>query len=466
MMNQNFKAASFSEDFTHIIDGNGNTFTFGDQRVEHIWPINQYMFNATPFLKSIFEQRGWRVRFLEPTFDMMYYSKLLCSGRECPSLNLFAGMYYEDIAKNYVKDDLFVYWGVEHACPCQIGAWPDAWEVFSERIGNPNVLYSVFTTLENNYLGQGLEFGKDIVTAFVLGDLFDEAEWALKIISLDKEEASGIFHEEMLKVVPNLHKGMQELESSLEEWARKIRKIPLKATLDETPKVLLFGGGSMAFIREPLITYCSQQGIIPKIVGFHEFLLYLFSDCARSYGFKKGYDSLEQQFNLGSIISSSFTSPQDAQEGNLAISSCFTLQLADFMNQRFRKAIQGSGIVYDKHVSYTNILKEGHRLINDNVFTEASVAVGKYLSSIETGVFDGLVNIALFTCQPSINGQAFIRALSHQYDIPFAGLELEGPWLSANHHRLLENVIFQARRLRQEKNTWTITADWRSTTTG
>nr|WP_092074915.1 hypothetical protein [Dendrosporobacter quercicolus]NSL49817.1 hypothetical protein [Dendrosporobacter quercicolus DSM 1736]SDN20749.1 Predicted nucleotide-binding protein, sugar kinase/HSP70/actin superfamily [Dendrosporobacter quercicolus] len=460
MMGSSFRKAAFSDDFTSIIDSNGNKIKISDQRVKHIWPFSENMFNATPFVRSIFENRGWHFRFLEPSFDIMHYSKMLCSGKECPSLNLLAGMYYEDIAKNYVNhNDIFVYWGVEHACPCQIGAWPNVWELFSERIGKNNVIYSAFVTLENNFLGRGLGFGTDLLKAFILGDLFDEAECVLKTIAVNKEEALKVFKEETLKVVPSFHKGMKSLERSLQEWADNINKIPLKATLNETPKVLLFGGGAMVFLRGPLTEYCCQQGVIPKIVGFHEFLLYLFSDCARTYGFKKGYDSLDQQFNLAPLIFSLFNPKQNIGETKLAMYSYSTLIFANSMNKRLRKALQGSGIVYDKHVSYINILKEGHRFINNNVFSEAAVAIGKYINSIQTDVFDGLVNIALFTCQPSMHGLSFVRTLSHQYTIPFTGLELEGPWLSANHLRLLENVVFQARRLREMKNSRTTITD-------
>lgn len=452
MMESSFRRAAFSDDFTCIIDAEGNKIDVGDRRVEHVWPLNDRMFNAVPFIQSVFERRNWRVRFLEPSSEIMYYSKLLCTGKECPSLNLFAGTYYEDIVKNHAKNDIFVYWGVEHACPCQIGAWPDVWQLFSERIGNRNAIYSAFVTLENNFLGQGLGFGTDLLKAFILGDLFDEAEWVLTTIALNQEEAMDIFRKETGKVVPCFHQGIKALERSLKEWADTISKIPLKATLNETPKILLFGGGAMAFLREPLTEYCYRQGVIPKIVGFHEFLLYLFSDCARACGFKRGYDTIQQQLNLAPLILSLFNPKQNKDETRLAMYSYGTLLFADFINKRFRKALQASGIIYDRHVSYAHILKEGHRFINNNVFTEAGVAIGKYINAIQTEVFDGLVNVALFTCQPSMHGLSLTRFLSHQYNIPFTGLELEGPWLSANHHRLLENVIFQANRLREVRS--------------
>ncbi|WP_158618830.1 hypothetical protein [Methylomusa anaerophila] len=450
MIEQSFKSAAFSEDFTYVIDACSNKIKTDDRRVVFIWPLTN---NSTPFVKSIHEKKGWRIRLCKPyTHEILHNVKKLSSGRECLSFNFLAGIYYTDIMENYDKDDILVYWGIEQEGPCQCGAWPDVWKVLTERLGISNAIYSVNLTLKNNYLGQGMMFGRQVLSAIILGDLFDEAECTLRCLALNKEEALKIFNKEMMKVVSNFHKGILAIERSLKEWANNIRKIPLKATVEETPKILIFGGGVLPFIKEPINEYCYQQGVIPKIVEFHEFLLTIFSEYARRYGFKRGYDNLDQHLDWGSLIMSLFNSQLNLRELKLAMSSRLTLDLANFLNHRFRKALQGSGLLFDKHVSLASLLKDGHQFINPNIFNEADIPVGKYLKTMQTGVFDGLVHVAVFTCQNSINAQAVIRALAHRYDIPFVGLELEGPWLSTNHHRLLENVTVQARRLREANN--------------
>lgn len=449
-MKQCLKKIDFSDDFTYIIDANGNKIKINDRRVVHIWPLNN---NATPFIVSIFQKQGWRIRVGEQVnSEVLQSSKKLCSGRECLAFHVLTGMYYEDIKKQYNKDDILVYWGVEQEGPCQCGAWAEVWKVFSERLGITNAIYTVNLTLQNNFLGQGLNFGSKVLASLILGDLFDEAEYALKSLAVHKKEALKIFKEEIMKVVPNLHKGPIVLDRSLKEWSDNIRKIPLKASVEETPKILIFGGGVMNFIREPIAEYCYRQGVIPKIVDFSEFILFLFSECARRYGFKKGYDNLNQHLNLGSMFLSFLDFKQNKREIKNAVSSRITLELGNFLSRRFRNLLQTSGVIFDKHVSLISLLKDGQKFINPNIFHEADVPLGKYMKSIESGVFDGLVHIATFSCQPSINSQAAIRAISHQYDIPFVGLEMEGPWLLANHQRLLENVVVQARRLRIIKN--------------
>lgn len=446
---KDFKCAAFSSDFTYIIDADGNKANLNDPQVVHVWPFTG---NAAPFIKSIFEKQGWRVRLCKPiTSEILHQAKKLCSGRECLSFNSLVGLYYDDMITNSKEDDLTIYWGVEQEGPCQCGAWPDVFKLFSSRLNKRNNIYSVNVNMKNNSFGQGDNFGANILIATVLGDLFDEAEVVLKCLAVNIDEALKIFQEEVEKVVPAIHLGTKQLITSLKVWSDNVAKIPLKSVLNEIPKVLVFGGGVMGLLREPLIEYYAGQGVIPKIVDGHEFSLLLISESVRRYGFKKGYDNLKQQMSIGMLLLESLNSKRNKREHNTAFKSQFTLRIADFMIRRFRKAVEKSGLIFDKHISFKSILEEGHILLNANIFYEADVAVGRYLRSIKEDVFDGLVHVAAFNCQPSINAQSTIVALSHQYDIPYAGLELEGPWLSPNHRRLLENVAVQAKRMRAQK---------------
>jgi hypothetical protein len=51
-----------------------------------------------------------------------------------------------------------------------------------------------------------------------------------------------------------------------------------------------------------------------------------------------------------------------------------------------------------------------------------------------------------------MNSQAIIRPLSNAGDVPYAAIDVEGPWITTNHRRLLETIAVQARRIREEKN--------------
>ena len=114
-----------------------------------------------------------------------------------------------------------------------------------------------------------------------------------------------------------------------------------------------------------------------------------------------------------------------------------------------RKLAAKSGLIYDKHLSLSKILEAGHQYANVNGYTETTTTVGKYITSIKHGVFDGLVNLNAFNCQPGLNSQAVLRSLSTKSDIPFAVIDCEGPVLSGNQLKLLDTIAVGAKRAKQ-----------------
>ena len=97
-------------------------------------------------------------------------------------------------------------------------------------------------------------------------------------------------------------------------------------------------------------------------------------------------------------------------------------------------------------------IEKGHKYATYNGFTETPVTTGRYLCSVENGVYDGLISLGSFNCPPAMNSLAVIRPLSNTNDIPYAAIDCEGPWISANQRRLLETIAVQAKRIKELKN--------------
>ena len=108
--------------------------------------------------------------------------------------------------------------------------------------------------------------------------------------------------------------------------------------------------------------------------------------------------------------------------------------------------------MFDRHIPFIDIAKAGHRVASYNGFTETSVTAGRYICAMEGNVFDGLINLGTFNCQPAMNSQAVIRPLANASDTPYVAMDCERPWISANQRRLLETLSVQAKRVRREKN--------------
>ena len=88
----------------------------------------------------------------------------------------------------------------------------------------------------------------------------------------------------------------------------------------------------------------------------------------------------------------------------------------------------------------------------DHPAVETGVTVGRYVCSERQGLYDGLINLGCFNCQPAMNSQAIIRPLAGDARVPYVAIDCEGPWLSANQTDALETVAVQATRVRGEKN--------------
>ena len=114
--------------------------------------------------------------------------------------------------------------------------------------------------------------------------------------------------------------------------------------------------------------------------------------------------------------------------------------------------MEASGLLFDHHISFAEIMEAGHKYVSYNGFTETAVTTGRYVCSENDGLYDGFINLGSFNCQPAMNSQAIIRPLANASDVPYVALDCEGPWISANQRRLLEAVAVQAKRLKERKN--------------
>ena len=77
---------------------------------------------------------------------------------------------------------------------------------------------------------------------------------------------------------------------------------------------------------------------------------------------------------------------------------------------------------------------------------------GRFIHALQSGVYDGFINLSTFNCQPAMNSQPIIRPIANKSDIPYAALDCEGPWLATNQLRLFETMAVQAKRERKRKN--------------
>ncbi len=440
------RQARLSETLDYIVDRDGERVEYDDPRIVHVWttPHSPY---SLRMIEKVYENRTPGFRGVGRTRpETMQHARRLCSGRECVPMTATAGATLEDIDTRRGKDEITLYFTLDQEGPCQNGAWPLVWETIGKRLDLGNVICGIWPYAKNNYLGLGNDYNLLINGCLFLGDMFDEARNALLCLARDKVSALRTFEESFVTFLARFGEdGDKALDPALEEWAEKMSGIPLLGTPEETPKVLIIGGLNLLFVHDPVTDYLLEQGILPKLVPYSESLCWLAAETVVRHGFRHGLITPKEQF--------AHKPPKANREEALAFrQSRFNVTLVTSVERRFRNIMDASGLMFDEPIPFLDIAEGGHPHASHIGVTETTVTTGRFVCSVERGLYDGVVNLGSFNCQPAMNAQAIIRPLANQADMPYVAIDCEGPWLSTSQLRLLETLAVQARRARDKKN--------------
>ncbi|MDD2736851.1 MAG: hypothetical protein PHF56_23195 [Desulfuromonadaceae bacterium] len=458
--------ARFTEKFTHVIDSEGNKVALDDPRVWHIWTLDAGLYTQL-ILKNRFARRGWQFRLApKNSKETMQLAMSLGSGRECVPCVGIIGATCKDMLENRShKDEISIYYNIDQDGPCQNGGFPVIWSAIAQRVPMDNVVFLTWPSQRNNYINRGEAMAADVVISIIFGDLLDEAESSLKVLAKDKKSALDVFEKETHIFMESCKEGKQRgnfydaanllvIEKAWRRWTKNVSKIPLKSTVEETPRVLLFSGGNLLWINYPVTDYFIEQGVIPKQVDLSEFFGWLESEDIVRYGFARGYTEAIGQYNF-IRLAASFLNPgnwKNREMGLRALRCRWHLWLLDFLITRWRKMGTASGLLFDKQISWNEVTFAGNKHSSDAGYHETCANVGRYVLSAQGDVFDAVVNVSSFNCAPAMNTAAIVRHLASSNDMPYAAIDMEGPWISASQMTLLETIAVQARRSRNKKN--------------
>ncbi|NVM36815.1 MAG: hypothetical protein HWN81_14560 [Candidatus Lokiarchaeota archaeon] len=446
------KQAQFSKNFDYIIDSNGQKINFNDSRIVFVdpEPRNPY---GRQLVINLYKKYGLNIRISKETdASVLQYAKKICSGRECLASVAIAGAVLKDIHECRTDEEITIYrTPIDQHGPCQNGAWPVLWETFASRLNTKNVIFYAFPKYTNNYLG----LNQDLIAweniNFLIGHYLIEARNALYCVAENRDIAMERFERLTREFIKNVKEGKKTLNTGLLKWAKEVAKTPLKAKVEETPKVLIFGGLNLMFDHYPIEDFFLERGIIAKVVDIAESMNLILAESTIRFGFKKGITNPKEQFNE-QVLEFYGVDEKERREAQRVKRNRSTMKFLNSQCKIFRKIIGKSGLLFDPYVDFIDLLEEGNNHISSNSFTETPIITGRFLYSIKEGIYDGLINLGTFNCQPAMNSQAIIRPLANKSDIPYAAIDCEGPWISTNQRRLLETIAIQAIRVRKKKN--------------
>ena len=446
------KQARFSKNFNFIIDSEGQKIKFNDSRIVYVDPEPRNLYGRQLVI-NLYKKYSRNIRISKETdASVLQYAKKICSGRECLASVAIAGAVLKDIHECRTENEITIYrTPIDQHGPCQNGAWPILWETFASRLNMKNVIFCAFPKYTNNYLG----LNQDLIAweniNFLIGHYFIEARNALYCVAENRDVAMERFERLTREFIVNVKEGKKTLNTGLLKWAKEVAKTPLKAKVEETPKVLIFGGLNLMFDHYPIEDFFLERGIIAKVVDIAESINLILAESTIRFGFKKGITSPKEQFNE-QVLKFCGVSEKERREARKAKKNRSVMKFLDSQCKIFRRIIGKSGLLFDSYVDFIDLLEEGNNHVSSSSFTETPLITGRFLYSIKEGIYDGLINLGTFNCQPAMNSQAIIRPLANKSDIPYAAIDCEGPWISTNQRRLLETIAIQAKRVRKKKN--------------
>ncbi|MFX1324156.1 MAG: hypothetical protein ACFE8N_04310 [Promethearchaeota archaeon] len=451
-VDEQVKRARFSDDLKYIIDSDGHKVEFDDPRLVYVNPEPRNPYGRRLVI-DLFKKYNRNIRISKETdASILQYAKNICSGRECLASVAIAGAVLKDINEHRDNNEITIYrTPIDNHGPCQNGAWPVLWDTFSKRLNLKNTLFCAFPKYTNNYLGLNRDLLAWENIYFILGQYIIEARNALQCVAENRDIALEAFEEITNSFLEDVREEKKTLNTGLIKWAREVKKIPLKAKVEETPKVLIFGGLNLMFDHYPVEEFFLERGIITKVVDIVETMSLILAESTIRFGFKKGFISPKEQFDE-KLLNTEGLNDIELKEVLRIKRNKSALNFLDSQLKIFRRLMKKSGILFDSYIDFIDLFEEGNKFVSSNSLSETPIITGRFLHSIEEDIYDGLINLGTFNCQPAMNSQAIIRPLANKSDIPYAAIDCEGPWISTNQRRLLETIAIQAKRVRKNKN--------------
>jgi predicted nucleotide-binding protein (sugar kinase/HSP70/actin superfamily) len=329
-----------------------------------------------------------------------------------------------------------------------VGNWFDAVSIILERLGAGRAV-TVWPTIKNNYLGGGDRVAALLTAAIVSGDILCEVRSALRCLARDPARALATLDELESGLLQEARKGMVATGRELARMAHILAEVPRRARPEQTPKVLLFGGVNRIFVNGPVRDFFEERGILTKTTDVSEFLSLLESEPVVRCGLARGETTPTRQMAWSSLLLGTLRD-RDVRNSVQVLRGRVHCAVIESMEKRFRRLLAPSGLLFTPHIPFMEVLEGGHQHVALNSFSEVPFTVGRYVAALQSGAFDGFVNVGAFNCAPANLATAVIRALAGRSDIPYAVVEADGSSITAGQLRQLETVAAQCRRRRAD----------------
>ena len=362
---------------TFFIDSAGNKFKLSDPNVKMILPSLNDLSNR--LLSSILQNLGVNTEAL-PIADaeVLRLGRGVTTCKECLPMIICIGSMLKYINTRKKPGEKLVVFQPRAAGYCRLGQYHSYMNLLiKERKIKDVALISLAN--EERYAGLGPTFAYKAWHALLAADVMDDIRGSIWALAENVDSAMVIFDEEFDKIETVLkEKKAGAYYKQLKATAARLKTIPIKQSLKETPHITIMGE---IFVRKDsfsnldLAQRIAEKGFIPRVAPIAEWIYYL------TYKTKSGLQKPEYDSILGWL--------------EFYISD-FTQR---FVEKKVKKIFKKSGLYDEELIDVGSMIKFADHLIPQTLDGEPGMIAGVTMRDTMSK-YAGVVNIGPFGCMP------------------------------------------------------------------
>ncbi|HPU89515.1 MAG TPA: acyl-CoA dehydratase activase [Spirochaetota bacterium] len=373
-----------------------------------------------------------------PDIHTLQLARNHASGKEClPSLLVLGSALKFLASDKYRKDEVYLLFVPTTTGPCRTGQYFVFYENLFRDLRIENVLMITLDS-DNSYTELGPNFSKFAWWGVIISDYMKDIETSLRscaenpVAAMDRYDALwhkmiGVAEGDVTKIVPHL-----------QEFAREIRKIPLKRKQEECPRVLIVGEIYVRrddFAVDEMVRRFSEKGIIGKVSGVSEWIYYC--DYTRHFELKKRLSLIP------------FYRRYFSKDFRDLINWHVEQWYKHRVEHTVKKALAATGLIPETPHDMKKIMKNANTIfVTPELYSEISISSGVASAAMQDG-YSGVVNISPFACLIGRVIEGLITPWARERKYPVMSIEIDGNLLPPNVINRMEIFMLNVQRFKE-----------------
>ena len=394
---------------------------------------------STEYMAAVLRGMGFTAEALPiATKKTVQIARSHASGKECVPSHLVLGSALQYLwSDKYRKDELYLLFVPITTGPCRTGQYYVFYENLFRDMRLENVVV-FFLSADNSYGELGSDFAKAMWKGLVLSDYLKDIQNAIKTSAVNPEAAINEYGKSLKRLMEVVEHKPKNIWKELKSVAADIKRIPLKRSIADCPKVLIIGEIYVRrddFAVGELTDLMSERGIVVKVAGVSEWIHYL--DFVREYALKK---LLNLQASGKRIFSKHWFELK-----KLAIEEWWKHSI----EKKALSILNPTGLIPETPHNMREIMKyTREHFVNLELNSEIAVSSGSAAASMEAG-YSGVVNISPFACLIGRVIEGLYTPWARERNYPVLSVEVDGNLLPPNIVNKLNIFIVNVLRFKE-----------------